>query len=56
MDLPGAAEMLETLRHRFSRVEILPVAAAVGEGIPELKERLGELIKLHASGNASVES
>jgi GTP-binding protein len=49
MDLPGADEMLATLRHRFSRVEILSVTAATGEGISELKERLGALIKLHST-------
>jgi GTP-binding protein len=47
MDLPGAAEMVETLRYRFARVEILQVEAASGEGIEELKERLGAIIKSH---------
>jgi GTP-binding protein len=56
MDLSGAHEMLETLRSRFSRVEILPVAAAVGEGVHELKERLGALIKLHSAKGDSSEA
>jgi GTP-binding protein len=44
MDLPGAAEMLETLRFRFSRVEIIPVSGFQGEGVQTLKARLGELV------------
>ncbi len=49
MDLPGSAEMLETLERRFSRVEIISVTASTGEGVKELKERLGALIKLHST-------
>jgi GTP-binding protein len=49
MDLPGAEEMLATLQRRFARVEIIPVTAATGEGVKELKERLGALIKLHSA-------
>jgi GTP-binding protein len=49
MDLPGAAEMLETLRYRFARVEILQVTAALGEGVESLKERLGAIIKANES-------
>ncbi len=45
MDLPGAAEMLETLRFRFNRVEIIPVSGSVGEGVEALKARLGALVK-----------
>ncbi len=45
MDVPGAAEMLEVLRHRFSRIEIIPVSGAQGEGIAHLKARLGALVK-----------
>ncbi len=52
MDLPGAEEMLQTLKYRFGRVEILPVTAAVGEGVEFLKERLGALIKLHSEAQA----
>ena len=43
-DLPEAAEGLARLRNRFPNVEILPVSAEAGEGIPELKARLQELI------------
>ncbi len=45
MDLDGASEMLEALKSRFGRVEILPVTAALGEGVEALKERLGAIIK-----------
>ena len=40
MDLSGAAENLDALRHRFPGVEILPISAAESEGLAELKERL----------------
>jgi GTP-binding protein len=46
MDLPGAEEMLETLRFRFSRVEIIPVSGSHGEGVESLKVRLGALVKM----------
>ena len=45
MDLDGASEMLKALKSRFGRVEILPVTAALGEGVEALKERLGAIIK-----------
>jgi GTP-binding protein len=44
MDLPGAAEMLETLKMRFGRVEIIPVSGSCGEGVENLKARLGTLV------------
>jgi GTP-binding protein len=53
MDLPGAAEMIDALRFRFARVEILQVEAASGEGIEELKERLGAIIKSHEAAPSS---
>jgi GTPase len=40
MDLPNANENLETLRERFSKISILPVSAAKGEGIDALKKML----------------
>ncbi len=49
MDLPGSQEMLETLRFRFGRVEVLPVSGSEKEGIVELKEKLGVLVKSHSS-------
>ena len=45
MDDPTAAENLEMLRQRFPKVEILPISAAMGEGIPALKERLKSLLQ-----------
>ncbi|NBV84716.1 MAG: GTPase ObgE, partial [Verrucomicrobia bacterium] len=50
MDLDGAAEMLSALQARFSRVEIFPVTAALGEGVESLKERLGAMIKSNEPG------
>jgi GTP-binding protein len=42
MDLPDAEENLATIRNRFPKIDIVPVSAAKGEGIEELKRRLGE--------------
>lgn len=44
MDDPTAVENLEILRQRFPKVEILPISAAMGEGIPALKERLKQML------------
>ena len=40
MDLPDAAENLRALRQRFPTLEIVPVSAAAGEGLTELKAGL----------------
>ena len=45
MDDPTAAENLEILRQRFPKIEILPISAAEGEGIPAFKARLKELLQ-----------
>src|SRR5438105_13121763 len=42
MDLPAAREHLQALQDRFSTVEIVPISAARGEGIEELKKKLAE--------------
>jgi GTP-binding protein len=42
MDLPNANENLEILRERFSKISILPISAANGEGIETLKKALAE--------------
>jgi GTP-binding protein len=42
MDLPNANENLETLREKFSKVRIVPISAANGEGIDTLKKALAE--------------
>ena len=40
MDLPGAKENLKALQERFPKLQILPVSAAKGEGIDDLKQAL----------------
>ncbi|HEY2125082.1 MAG TPA: GTPase ObgE, partial [Chthoniobacterales bacterium] len=45
MDLPDAEENLMTLRRRFPSIEVLPLSAATGDGIPQLKQRLADLIR-----------
>jgi GTPase len=42
MDLPGAEENLKALRKKFPKIDIVPISAANGEGIDELKRKLGE--------------
>jgi GTP-binding protein len=42
MDLPEAKENLERLRETFSKIIIVPISAANGEGIDRLKEALAE--------------
>lgn len=44
MDLEGAGQRLIELKSRFPRAEIIPVSAEQGDGIDELKARLGEII------------
>ncbi len=45
MDESNAAENLEMLRMRFPKIEIIPISAAMGEGIPAFKQRLQTLLK-----------
>lgn len=45
MDDPTAAENLDILRQRFPKIEILPISAAMGNGIPALKTRLKDLLR-----------
>jgi len=40
MDLSAAAENLKGLRKRFPKMDIVPISAAKGEGIEELKNKL----------------
>src|SRR5438128_3902884 len=42
MDLPNANENLEMLREKFSKVRIVPISAANGEGLDTLKKALAE--------------
>jgi len=46
MDLPGADENLNALRKKFPKIDIVPVSAAKGEGIDELKKRLAKWLEL----------
>lgn len=45
MDLPNAKENLNALRQRFPMISIVPISAAMGEGIDVLKETLSEKIR-----------
>jgi GTP-binding protein len=50
MDLPEAAENLAVLKRRFPSVEVVSVSATTGEGMDDLKRRLGDwLAKEEAS-------
>ena len=44
MDLPESAERLEHLRQRFPKVTIVPISAASGEGLDDLKKVLAEQV------------
>jgi GTP-binding protein len=46
MDLPNAPENLNALRKKFPKIDIIPVSAAKGEGIEELKKRLANWLEL----------
>lgn len=46
MDLPGAEENLQALSKKFSKIDIVPVSAATGEGIDELKKKLEKWLEL----------
>jgi GTPase len=41
MDLPGAGENLKALRKKFPKIGIVPISAAKGEGIDQLRKKLG---------------
>jgi len=42
MDLPGTEENLSGVRKKFPKIDIVPISAAKGEGIDELKTKLAE--------------
>ncbi|MDP9187107.1 MAG: GTPase ObgE, partial [Verrucomicrobiota bacterium] len=46
MDLPNAQENLNALRKKFPKIDIVPVSAAKGEGIEELKKKLANWLEL----------
>ena len=45
MDLPGASENLSALRKKFPKIDIVPVSAAKGEGIEDLKKKLARWLQ-----------
>jgi len=45
MDLPGAEENLKALRKKFPKIDIVPISAANGEGIDDLKKKLAERLE-----------
>ena len=45
MDLPGAEENLKAMRKKFSKIAVVPVSAAKGEGIDELKKKLAKWLE-----------
>jgi GTP-binding protein len=46
MDLPGAEENLGGVRKKFPKIDIVPISAAKGEGIEELKKKLARWLEL----------
>ena len=55
MDLPESAANLPAIRERFPSVDVVPVSADRGEGIPELKRHLGSwLAKMPGPAESTV--
>lgn len=46
MDLPDAEENLSGVRKKFPKIDIVPISAAKGEGIEELKKKLARWLEL----------
>ena len=46
MDLPGAEENLSGVRKKFPKIDIVPISAAKGEGMEELKKKLARWLEL----------
>ena len=46
MDLPGAAENLASICHRFSSVDVVAISASKGDGIDKLKTKLAIWLNL----------
>ncbi len=44
MDLPAADENLSALRKQFPKIDLVPISAAKGEGIEELKRKLAGML------------
>jgi len=45
MDLTAADENLRALRKKFSKIDIVPISAAKGEGIDELRKKLASALE-----------
>jgi GTP-binding protein len=45
MDLPGADENLAALRKKFPKTDVVPISAAKGERIDELKKKLARWLE-----------
>jgi len=45
MDLTGADENFAALRNRFPKIDIVPISAAKGEGIEELKKKMAKWLE-----------
>ncbi len=52
MDLAEAPERLKGFKRRYRKLEIFPISASTGEGVEQLKKRLGELVL--GEGSAAV--
>jgi GTP-binding protein len=48
MDLPGAADNLQSFRHRFRKIPTIAISALGKVGLEDLKYKLHELLKEHA--------
>jgi GTP-binding protein len=46
MDLPGAEENLSGVRKKFPKIDTVPISAAKGDGIEELKKKLEKWLEL----------
>ena len=44
MDLAEAKEHLKAFKRRYKKIEIFPVSADRGEGLEELKQRIGDIV------------
>ena len=52
MDLPEADENLKALRKKFPKIEVVPISAAKGEGIQELKRKLATWLEMGGSSKS----
>lgn len=46
MDLAGAEENLKAMRKKFPKIDIVPISAAKGEGIEDLRKKLARWLEL----------